>query len=132
MKDRAYQIALNPQYDGYQRGLASIVYPFSNKKIGSGVNVNEVPAQELQKPVTKKFKRKKVYSAFKDNIWVADLAEMGLLSSFNRGVKYLFCVIDGFIKNVWVKPCTNKKAKNVIDGFIGILNESKCKPNKLW
>ena len=44
-------------------------------------------AQELRKPVIIIFKRRKVYSRFKDNIWAADLAEMGSLSSFNCGVK---------------------------------------------
>ena len=57
----------------------------------SGVNVNEVLAQELYKPVIKKFKRRKFHAMFKDNIWAADL---GSLSSFNRSVKYLLSVID--------------------------------------
>ena len=46
-------------------------------------------AQELYKLVIKKFKRRNVYERFKDNIWPADLAEMGSLSSTNQGVKYL-------------------------------------------
>lgn len=45
-------------------------------------------AQELLKPVIKKFKQRKVYLRLKD--LAADLAEIILLSSFNRGVKYLF------------------------------------------
>ena len=52
-------------------------------------NVNEVLAQELYKLVIKKFKRRNVYERFKDNIWPADLAEMGSLSSTNQGAKYL-------------------------------------------
>ena len=52
------------------------------------------------KPVIKKFKRRKVYVRFKCNIWAADLTEMGSLCFFNRGVKYLLCVIDVFTKNV--------------------------------
>ena len=39
-KDRAYEFALNPKYDGYQRGLASVVYTFFDKKIGSGTKAN--------------------------------------------------------------------------------------------
>ena len=54
------------------------------------MNVNEVLAQELHKSVVKKFK-KKVYARFKGGIWAADLTGMGLLSSFNGGVKYLLC-----------------------------------------
>ena len=46
-------------------------------------------------------------------------------------LKYLFCVIDVFTKYAWVKSLTNKKAKPGLDGFIRIVNESKCKTNKL-
>ena len=61
-------------------------------------------AQELHKLVIKKFKRRKVYVRFKDNIWAEDLAEMGPLSTKNRGVTYLICVIDVFTKYAWVTP----------------------------
>ena len=60
------------------------------------VNGNEVLAQELHKPMIKKFKRRKVYPRFKDNIWAAHLAEMESLSSRKQGVKYL-CIINVFI-----------------------------------
>ena len=67
LRDRAYKIAKNPKYDGYQRGLANMMCKLFDKKIGSGANVNELLAQELHKPV-KKIKRRKVYAMFKDNI----------------------------------------------------------------
>ena len=76
-----------------------MVYYFFGKKILLGVNVNEVLAQELRKLVIKKFKRRKVYSRFKHDIWTAGLAEMASLSSFNRSVKYLLCMVDVFKKN---------------------------------
>ena len=57
---------------------------------------------------------------------------MGSLSSFNRGLKCLLCVIDVFIKNVSVKPLKDKKAKTVFPCFIERVNESKRVPNKLW
>ena len=79
-------------------------YQFLDKKTGSGVSLNEQLAEELHKPVNKKFKRRKVYARFKDNIWAADLAEMGSLSSKNKNVKYLACVVDFFTKYAWVKP----------------------------
>ena len=56
-----------------------------------------------------KVKRRKVYVRFKENVWVADLAEMVLLSSKNQGVKYLLCVIDAFTKYAWFKPLKDKK-----------------------
>ena len=64
--------------NGYQRGLASIVYKFFDKKTkGSGVNTplefNEQLVKKLHKPITRKFKKRKVYSGLKDNIWEASL-----------------------------------------------------------
>ena len=99
LRDKAYAIASNPQYDGYQRGLASMVYKvFDKKTVGSGVNENIELANELHKPIIRKFNKRKVYSSFKDNIWGADLADIPLLSKFNKGIKYLLCVIDLFSK----------------------------------
>ena len=109
LKDRAYEITINPNYNGYQRGLASIVYKFFDKNKGSGANVDELLAQELHKSVIDKFKRRKVYTRYND--WNADLAEMGSLSSFNRDVKYLLYVIYVFTKCSWVKPLKGKKIK---------------------
>ena len=113
MKDRIYEIAINPYYDGYQRGLTSMVYKFCwfflDKKKRSQESVNKELSEELNKPVIKKIKRRKVYAGFEDNIWAPDLAEMGSLSSSNCSVKYLLCVIDVFTKYVWVKCLQDKK-----------------------
>ena len=76
LKDRADEIVRNRGYDGYQRALASMVYRFFDKKIGSApratskaaISVNEELAEELHKPATNRFKRRKVYARFKDNI----------------------------------------------------------------
>ena len=77
LRDKAYDRASNPEYDGYQRGLASMVYKvFDKKSIGSGINSSSILANELHKPVIKKFNKRKVYSQFKDNIWGVDLADM--------------------------------------------------------
>ena len=68
--DKAFKIASNPKYDGNQRGLASMVYKFFDKKSsGSGITTNEFNyqfANELHKPVIKKLKKRKVYSSFRD------------------------------------------------------------------
>ena len=64
---KAYNIASNPEYDGYQRGLASMVYKFFDKKsMGSGIAKPSslILADELHKPVIKKFNKRKVYSQF--------------------------------------------------------------------
>ena len=67
-----YDIASNPKYDGYQRGLASMVYKFCDKKsMGRGIvrDSSSILADELHKPVIKEFNKRKVYSQFKDNIY---------------------------------------------------------------
>ena len=81
LKDKAFKIASNPKYDGYERGLASMVYKFFDEKSkGSGIKneikENQQLANELHKPIIRKFKKRKVYSSFKDNIWGVDLADM--------------------------------------------------------
>ena len=67
LKDRAYEIAINPKYDGYQRVLANMMYKFFDKKTGSGAgaSVNEELAQELHKPVIQKLKRRASISSLK-------------------------------------------------------------------
>ena len=130
MKDRAYEIARNQKY-GYQRASSSMVYKLFNKETCSRIIVNEQLAEELHKPVIKKFKRSKVSARFKDNIWAVDLAEIESLSSKNKNVKYLLCVTDLFTRYEWVKPLKSK-AKTVLDAFIEIVNKSNYKPKKLW
>ena len=86
LKDKAYDIASNPEYDGYQRGLASMVYKLFDKKstvkpsakhvMGSGFKKlknttkpsSSILADELHKTIIRKFNKRKVYSQFKDNI----------------------------------------------------------------
>ena len=94
LEDRANEIQLNPLCDGHKKRFAS-KYGISVfwQKTGSRANINEVLAQEQHKPVIKKIKRRKVYSRFKDNIWVADLAETRSLSFFDFRVNYLLFII---------------------------------------
>ena len=69
---------------------------------------NQQLVNELHKPVIKKIKRRKVYSSFKYNLWGADLADMQLISKFNKEIRFLLCVIDIFIKYVWVISLKDK------------------------
>ena len=72
LRDKTFKIASDPNYDGYQRGLASTVYMFLDKKSsGSSVAATEPNYQlenELHRQIIKKFKRRKVYSSFRDNV----------------------------------------------------------------
>ena len=136
LRGKAFKIASNPKYDGYQRGLASMVYNvFDKKSKGSGIITNEFNyqlANELHKPVTKKFEKRKVYSSFKDNIWGVDLADMQSLSKFNKGFKYLLCAIDLFSKYAWVIPIKDKKGTSIVNAFKKIISEGQRKTNKIW
>ena len=69
LKDKTFKIANNPNYDRHQRGLASIVYKFCDKN--SKPNYQLV--NELHKPIIRKFKKRKVYSSYRDDIWGLDL-----------------------------------------------------------
>ena len=78
-----------------------MVYKFFEKKSSvSGINIepNYQLASELHKPIIRNFKKRIVYSSFKDNIWGVDLADMKLISKFNKGFRFLLCVIDIFSK----------------------------------
>ena len=63
---------------------------------------------------------------------LADLADMQLISKYNKGIRFLLCVIDIFSKYAWVVPLKNKKGVTNVNGFKAILRSSKTKPNKIW
>ena len=145
LRDKANDIASNPKYDGYQRGLASMVYKFFDRKstaessslerMGGGFknlkNSSSILADELHKPVIRKFNKRKVYSQFKDNIWGVDLADMQSLSRKNKGIKYLLCAIDLYSKYAFVIPLKDKKGISIVNAFNKIIKQSNRKPNKL-
>ena len=101
LRNKAFKIASDQKYHGYQRGLASMYISFFDEKsqgIGNSLTSalqlannkeNIQLAAKLHKPIIRKFKKRKVYSSFKDNIWGADLADMQLLSKFNKGFRSL-------------------------------------------
>ena len=90
LKNKAFKVASDPKYDSYQRGLGSMVYEFFDKKSsGSGITnepTNYQLADELHKPIIRKFWKRKVYSSFRNNIWGVDLADMQSLSKYNKGI----------------------------------------------
>ena len=87
--------------------------------------------KELHKPIIRKFKKRKVYSGFKDNIWGADLADMQLISNFNKGFRFLLCVIDIFSKYARVVPLKYKKGISFVNAFQKILDKSERRPNTI-
>ena len=126
LKDKAFKIVSDPKYDGYQRGLLSMLCKFFDKKSaslnkssGTGIlnESNYQLANELYKPIIKKFKKRSVYSSFRDNIWGVDLADMQSLSKYNKGIKYLFFAIDLFSKYALVIPIKDKKGTSIVNAF---------------
>ena len=110
LRDKAFQIANNPKYDGYQRGLANMVYKFFDKKsalladkstkgagIKNKIKENQQLANKLHRPIIGEFKKRKVYSSFKLSIWGVDLADMQLISKYNKGIRYLFVLLILFL-----------------------------------
>ena len=105
---------------------------FDKKNSGGAVKIEVMPNQEeLHKPIIRKLEKRKVYSSFKDNIWGADLTDMPLLSKFNKGFRFLLCVIDIFSKYAWVVPLKDKKGITIAKAFQEILDASGRKPNKM-
>ena len=144
LRGKAYDIASNPKYDGYQRGLASMVYKFFDKKsTGSGFKKLKNPtkltagpsalarncsilADKRHKPIIRKFNKRTVYSQFKDNIWGVDLTDMQSLRRKNK------CVIDLYSKYAFVIPLKDKKGISIVNAFNRIIKQSNRKPNKIW
>ena len=63
---------------------------------------NKESAEELHKTIIRQFKRRKLHLTFIDNIWGFNLADMQLISKFNKGICFLLSVVDNFSKKAWV------------------------------
>ena len=92
---------------------------------------NQELAEELHKPMIKKFEKRKVHSSFINNIWGAGLADMQLISKFNKGFLFLLCIIDIYNNCAGVIPLKDKKDISITNAFQKILDESNHKPNKI-
>ena len=111
----------------------SKVAPLDKKTMsGKGIKNNKILAEEMHKPVIKKFGKRKVYSQFKDNIWGVDLAGMQSLSRKNKGITYLLRAIDLFSKYAFVIPLKDKNGISIVNVFNKIIKQSNRKPNKIW
>ena len=153
LRDKACDIASNPEYDGYQRGLASMVYTIFDKKstaeptakpralartdsgfkkLKNTARNSSILADERRQPIIRKFNKRKVYSQFKDNIWGVNLADMQSLSRKNKTIKYPFCAIDLYSKYAFVIPLKDKKGISIVNAFNKIIKQSNRKPNKIW
>ena len=121
LRDKAFKIASDPKYDDYQRGLASMVYEFLDKKSsGNGVSAiepNYQLANELYRQIIRKFKKRKVFWSFRDNIWGVNIADIQSLRKYNKGIKYLLCAIDLFVKYAWVLSLKDKRGISIVNAL---------------
>ena len=95
LRDKAFDTAKNSKNDGCQRGLASMIYTCFVKRTSGGAIKSEIMSnqelgKELYKPIISNFKKRKVDSFFIGNIRGADLADIQLISKFNKGICFLF------------------------------------------
>ena len=138
LRDKAFNIAKNPNHDGYHHRIATMVYKLFNRKdsatcarpetlatrnkfVGSGTKNENISdkwlSEKLHKPIIRKFKKRKVHSPFIDSIWVAELADMQLIIKFDKRTLILLCAIDIFSKYAWVIPLKDKKGITINNAF---------------
>ena len=120
-----------------------MVYKFFDKKLLLGIlKMRIYQASNLQKNYTNQlvenytylqrkkstliYKERKVHLSFIRNVWGLNLAEVQLITKFNKRFKFLLCVIGWFI------PLKDKKVLTITNAFLNILDESNRKPNKIW
>ena len=111
-----------------------MVYKFFYKKSsGKGVAPELIYqlANELHRQIIKKFRRRKLYSSFRDNIWGSYLADMQPLSKYNKRIKHLLCPIDLFSKHAWFVPLKDKTGIGIVNAFQKIISERK-KTSNIW
>ena len=108
----------------------------TKKRLGWGIDAgiewtNEL-ADELHKPIRRKFKKRVVFAKNVDDIWAADLVEMQPFSKFNDGYKYILMIIDVFSKFGWGVPLKTKTGIAVAEALKEIFKKNNKPPNALW
>ena len=149
---RADEIARDSNFDDVQRKDARLVSGIMKTKayLGFGVKTsssqesknsrrrpgikkwNEELADELHKPLRRKFQRRQVLVNEIDDVWAADLVEMQEWKKVNKGYRYILNVIDCFSKYAWSVPLEDKKGETVLDAFKYIVKISDRKPAYIW
>ena len=109
------------KYDG--SGVATL----AKKSAVSSVPSYQL-ANEFHRQIIRRFKGRKVYPSFKDNIWGVDIADMQSLSQRNRVIKYLLCSMNLFSKYAWVPFLKEKRGFTIVYTFGKILDRSKQSP----
>jgi len=108
----------------------ALVKPVIWMKYKLGLGMSE--AEELHKPIRRKFTRRRVFVFNIDDIWSADLKDMQSISKQNKHYKYLLNVIDLFSRTAYSIPLKSKSSSEIINAFQSLFTSSKRKPKKLW
>ena len=87
-------------------------------------------AEELQRPLIKKFNKRIIHSFVVDYIWSAGVTDTQLISKFSKEIRFLLCVIYIFNKYKWIIPLEDKKGIKTNNAFQKFSKDSNCKPNK--
>ena len=87
-------------------------------------------AEELQRPLIKKFNKRIIHSFVVDYIWSAGVTDTQLISKFSKEIRFLLCAIYIFNKYKWIIPLEDKKGIKTNNAFQKFSKESNCKPNK--
>ena len=88
-------------------------------------------AEELHKPITRKFTKRRAFVKGVDEIWAADLVDMQRFSDWNKEIKHLLMVIDVFSKFGWIGPLKKRKGETVASAFEKIFKSGR-QPRFLW
>ena len=105
-----------------------MVYKFFDKKTSGGAVKsktisNQQLHKELHKPIIKIFEKRKVHLSFINNIWRADLADIKLISKFNKGFRFLLWVIDIYSKYARAVSLKGKRGIAITNAFQKIIDE---------
>ena len=101
------------------------------RKLGCGIEWSNELADELHKPIRRKFRKRRVFASGVDAIWAADLVEMQAFARQNKGYKYILMIIDVFSKFGWAIPLKTKTGLEVSKAFHDLW-KTQPTPQKLW
>ena len=103
----------------------------TKKRLGWGIQWTNELADELHKPIRRKFQKRVVFVKGVDEIWAADLVDMQSFSKYNNGFKYILMIIDVFSKYGWAIPLKTKNGINIANALSIIFIKNKP-PTMLW
>ena len=102
----------------------------TKSKLGLGIKWTDSLAEELHKPIRKKFKKRFVFVKKANDIWAADLIDLRSHANVNGGMKYILMVIDCFSKYGYAVPIKYKTGAEVTEAFESLFEKET--PKFLW